>query len=565
MLDKELLNYISEKKKYLYLITFFNVIGLLINVGTTFLLSFMIKDFIDQNYIDAIVKICVSIGLIVVRIVLYKLSSFLSTSLANYVTYKLRNDTYLKYLKVHGKTPFSIQEMAQLSTEGIEQLRLYFSTYIPSFFYAMIAPILLFIIFVFIDYKVALIYLAAVPLIPISIILVSKRAKRIFNKYRDQYTSLGDSFLDNVYGMKELKIFTFDKAKEEKMKEESEEFRKITMKVLTMQLASITIMDLVAYGGAGLGIILSLIAMQNGLSVYLTLFLILVGAEFFLPLRGLGSSFHVAMNGATAGKKVIKLLNENDYVDGTKNIQEIKNIKVKNLSFSYEDEKILDDISVELSTGFNSIVGVSGSGKSTLAKLTSKILKANEGEILFDDLNIDEIQSNSFYEKVCYVSNNSFLFHTSIRENFKFYNSRLSDEKMLSLLKEVRLENLSLDLVINDTISNISGGEKQRLILAFYLSKEFDFYIFDEATSNIDVESEEIILNKIYELSKSKIVLFISHRLKSVINSNNIYYLGNKKIIANGDFKSLKVKCVEFARLYDYQNNLESEAKYEKA
>lgn len=565
MLDKELLEYIKEKKSYIYLITLLNVIGLLVNVGTTFLLSFIVKDFIDTNFIDGIIKICISLALIVVRVILYKASSSLATKLANFVTYKLRNDTYNKFIKLRGVTPFTTQEMSQLSTEGIEQLRLYFSTYIPSFFYALIAPILLFIIFAFIDYKVALIYLAAVPLIPGSIILVSKWAKKIFNKYWDQYTSLGDSFLDNVYGMKELKIFTYDKIAENKMMEESEEFRKITMKVLTMQLASITIMDLVAYGGAGIGIILSLIAMQNGLSPYLTLFLILVGAEFFLPLRGLGSSFHVAMNGATAGKKVIKLLKEDDYLDGNISINEINCVEVKDVSFSYENEKNLDEVSLSLNKGFNSIVGLSGSGKSTLAKLCSKILKVNGGEILIDGININDIKTNSFYKKSCYISNSTYLFHTSIRENFKFYNKDISEDRMKEILKEMKLQNLSLDLVINDTTSNISGGEKQRLILAFYLSNDFDFYIFDEATSSVDIESEEIILNKINEISKNKIVLFISHRLKSVNRSNNIYFLSDKKIIENGSFDELITKEGEFAKLYNYQMSLESGEKYEKA
>ena len=429
----------------------------------------------------------------------------------------------------------------------------------------MIAPIILFIIFVFIDYRVALIYLACVPLIPLSIILVSKWAKRIFNKYWDQYTSLGDSFLDSIYGMKELKIFQYDKIKEEKMMEESEEFRKITMKVLVMQLASITIMDLVAYGGAGAGIIMSLISMNSGLSVYLTVFMILVGAEFFLPLRALGSSFHVAMNGATAGKKVLKLLKEDDYLDGNKRIEEIKTIEFKNVSFMYSDNKIIDDISFTLEKGFNSIVGISGSGKSTLAKLSSKIERANEGLILVNDININELMSESFYKRCCYISNNSFLFHQTIKESFKFYNPLIQEEKMLSLLKEMKLDNLSLDLKINDTSSNISGGEKQRLILAFYLSKDYDFYIFDEATSNIDIESENIIIDKIHEIAKKKIVLFISHRLNSVKDSDKILFLENGKISSSGKFNELLNESKSFNQLYMTQSTLESEVEYEKA
>lgn len=565
MLDKELLKYIGNKKVYLVYIVLTNILNLLTSVLTTFIFSFMIKDFIEGKIREGLFKIIYVLILNTLKIVFYKISSMLSTKLANYVVEKLREETYQKFIKVHAKTPFTTQEMAQLSTEGIEQLRLYYSNYIPSFFYSMIAPIILFVIFVFIDYRVALIYLACVPLIPLSIILVSKWAKRIFNKYWDQYTSLGDSFLDSTYGMKELKIFQYDKIKEEKMMEESEEFRKITMKVLVMQLASITIMDLVAYGGAGAGIIMSLISMNSGLSVYLTVFMILVGAEFFLPLRALGSSFHVAMNGATAGKKVLKLLKEDDYLDGNKRIEEIKTIEFKNVSFMYSDNKIIDDISFTLEKGFNSIVGISGSGKSTLAKLSSKVERANEGLILVNDININELISESFYKRCCYISNNSFLFHQTIKESFKFYNPLIQEEKMLSLLKEMKLDNLSLDLKINDTSSNISGGEKQRLILAFYLSKDYDFYIFDEATSNIDIESENIIIDKIHEIAKKKIVLFISHRLNSVKDSDKILFLENGKISSSGKFNELLNESKSFNQLYMTQSTLESEVEYEKA
>lgn len=563
MLDKELLKYIGDKKKYIFLIVIANIIGLIINVTITFLMVYAIKNFIFNNLIDGFIKIGIIILLILSKIITTKVSANLSTKLADYVVYKLREDTYHKFLKIHGKTPFTTQEMAQLSTEGIEQLRLYYANYLPSFFYAMIAPILLFIMFMFINVPVAITYLVCVPLIPMSIIMVSKWAKKIFNKYWDQYTSLGDSFLDNTSGMKELKIFAYDEEKAKQMTLESEGFRKITMKVLTMQLASITIMDLVAYGGAGIGIVLSLIAMKNGLDVYLALFIILIGAEFFLPMRALGSAFHVAMNGATAGKKVMKLLKEADYVDGVNDINQINEITINNISFDYNENLILNNISLSLNKGFNSVVGLSGSGKSTIAKLCSKIEKVNSGIIKVDDLDINDISAKSFYEKACYISNNSFLFHQTIKESFRFYNPTITEEEMINLLKEVRLSHLSLDLKINDQSSNISGGEKQRLVLAFYLSKKYDFYIFDEATSNIDIESEEIILSKIYDLSKDNIVLFISHRLKSVINSEVIYYLKDGMIIEQGNFNELMNRKNEFKKLYEFQVSLESEGNYE--
>ena len=565
MLDKELLRYIGDKKKYIFLIDIVNIIGLIINVLITFLMVLSIKDFINNEINLGIIKILLVFFLALLKVITTKISSNLSTKLADYVVFKLRDDTYNKFLRVHGRTPFTTQEMAQLSTEGIEQLRLYYSNYLPSFFYAMFAPILLFIMFMFINIPVAITYLVCVPLIPLSIVMVSKWAKKIFNKYWNQYTSLGDSFLDNTSGMKELKIFAYDEIKAKQMMNESEEFRKITMKVLTMQLASITIMDLVAYGGAGIGIVLSLIAMKNGLDVYLALFIILIGAEFFLPMRALGSAFHVAMNGATAGKKVLKLLKEEDYIDGSLEIENINKIELKNVEFGYNSNLILKDVSLTLNKGFNSIVGLSGSGKSTIAKLCSKIEKVNSGSIEIDEINIDNVLSKSFYNHACYISNNSFLFHQTIKESFRFYNKDITEDEMIKLLEEVRLSHLSLDLKINDQSSNISGGEKQRLVLAFYLSKKYDFYIFDEATSNIDIESEEIILSKIYNLSKTNIVLFISHRLKSVVNSDVIYYLKDGNIIEKGKFKELMKENTEFKKLYDFQVSIESGDSYEKA
>lgn len=556
MIDKDLLRYITGKRKYIFFIVLFNIIGLFSSLLTTGLLIYIIKLIIDKAYNLIIYSVIILLIAIIIRIMVVYYSSYFSNKLANYVTYKLRCETYNKYLILHGRTPFTTSEMATLSTEGVEQLRLYYSSYLPSFFYAMLAPIILFILFMFINQPTAILYLACIPLIPISIIIVSKWAKKIFNKYWDKYTSLGDDFLDNTKGMKELKIFLYDAYKQEEMMENSEDFRKITMKVLTMQLASITIMDLVAFGGAAVGIVLSLIAMNNGLDVYKALFLILVGAEFFLPLRALGSAFHVAMNGATSGKKVIKLLDLIPEEDGKEDILSIDNIKINNLSFAYDNKKVLNDVSLELEKGLYSIVGLSGCGKSTLAKVLAKI-ERNNNTILINNNLLNNINSKCYYKKMCYISNNTYIFNQSIRNSFLMYRNDIREYEMLNLLKLVKLEHLSLDLVINDSISNISGGEKQRLALAFYLANDYDFYIFDEATSNIDIKSEEIILDIIKQLSINKIILLISHRLKNVINSKQIFHLEAGEIKYSGTFNELMNRDNSFINLYNMQTGLE--------
>ena len=442
MLDKELIKYIKEDFKYVIYTIFFNIIGLLLSLGITALCIYSVYSFINDLFLNGIYSLIFVVILGVIKFILYQIQGKFTTTLADNVTYKLRKETYEKYLKVHKDSPFTSSEMAQLSTEGIEQLRLYYSYYLSSFFYAMIAPILLFIIFLFIDVPVAFVYLVCVPLIPMSIIMVSKWAKKIFHKYWNQYTSLGDSFLDNTNGMKELKIFSYDEIRQKEMMEKSEGFRKITMKVLTMQLASVTIMDLVAFGGAGLGIVLSLNAMYNGLNVYLTLFIILIGAEFFLPMRALGSAFHVAMNGATAGKKIIRLLNVKEKQDGDIILNSINSVKMKHVSFNYKDneKKIIEDININLNKGFYSIVGLSGSGKSTIAKLLIGLEDSSNGNILFDDINVNELKKESFYKKVCYISNNTYLFHETIHDSFKFYNEKIDEKEMYKLLELVKMK-----------------------------------------------------------------------------------------------------------------------------
>lgn len=564
MLDKELLLFIKGKRYYLVLNVLFNTLSLLFNIGLTFSLVYSLYSFVNLNYSDGINYLLLTLFLIFFRILGGYLANSYSIKLANYVTSKLRKETYNKFLSLNTNIPFSINEMSQLSTEGIEQLRLYYSNYLPSFFYSMIAPLILFIVFSFINIYVSLVYLICIPLIPLSIIMVSKWAKKLFNKYWDIYLSLGDSFLDNLRGMKELKIFLYSKKREEELKNSSEDFRKITMKVLTMQLYSVTIMDFVAYGGASIGIVLSLNAIMGGLIWYLGLFLIILGSEFFLPLRRLGSAFHVAMNGMTAGKKIIKLLKIDEVKRDIELTESIKSIDVDNLSYHYENkDNVLNDINLHLETGFYSLIGVSGSGKSTLGKILLNVINGYEGQILINNkYPLDRITLNSFYSKSAYISSSTFIFSKSIRELFQFYNPTLNDEMILSLLKKVKMDQFislhgGLDYKINDKVSNISLGEKQRLIIACYLANDYDFYIFDEATSSIDMESEKIILDIILELSKTKIVINITHRIKNSMLSKEIFYLENSRIVEKGSFDTLMKQDGKYQKVYNYQLSLE--------
>ncbi|MBF1083979.1 MAG: ABC transporter ATP-binding protein/permease [Solobacterium sp.] len=490
----------------------------------------------------------------------------LKDTLGRNVKKDLRQKIYDKIIKLGVRTTdnMSMAGLTQLSMEGVEQLDLYYSAYIPQFFYAMIAPIILFIVTVRINWAVALVLLACVPLIPMSIIAVSRYAKKIFAKYWGKYTSMGDSFLDSVQGLKELKIFQADAAQNIKMNETSEEFRKITMKVLVMQLASTTIMDMVAYGGAGLGIALTIHAVVNGsLSAYAALFLILVAVDFFLPLRAFGSAFHIAMNGASAGNKILSLLAQPDPVWGNETVASTE-ITVKDVTFSYDGKRdVLKHASMNFgSTGMCAIVGESGSGKSTVINLLLGAYHPQQGSILVGNKPLETLSRESYYSHISVVSYNTYIFNETIRQNFMLAKDNVTDEEIYSALKKVNLydfiiDNGGLDKVITEDAANISGGQKQRLALAINLVADKDIYIFDEATSNIDIESEAIIMNNIKELSKEKSVIVISHRLANVIAADTIYYIEDGEVKEHGTHNELMNMHEGYAKLYTTQKKLE--------
>lgn len=554
MIDKDLLNYIKGKRYYLFLITLLGFFGLASSISATFLLSKSVEAFIEKKD-NGILFLLFALLCAILFVFFYIVKGKMAERLSNYVADKIRNDIYDKNVALRGNSHLKVQEISQLSSEGIEQLRLYYTSYLPSFFYSMLAPICLFVLFCFFSWKVAIVYLVCVPLIPVSIIMVSKWAKKIFATYWNRYLSLGGAYLDSVSGMKELLIFHYDKDMEEEMKKNNEEFRRITMKVLVMQLFSTTIMDLVAYGGAAIGILLTLLEFNAAaISYQIALFLILVGSEFFLPMRSLGSAFHVAMNGATAGKKVLSLLKEENKKDGKEKTSSISSIVLKDVSFAYPDgnEKVLSDITMEFKKGFYSILGDSGCGKSTLARILSKQIDSYEGSIKIDSTELKDLSFDDYRRHVSYISNDSYLLHKSIRDGFRFYNKDITEEEMYSLLEKVDLKERILDAgglsyLPKEGGSDLSGGEKQRLVLAYYLSTDKDFCIFDETTSNIDKESEAIILSSIKQLSKDHIVLFISHRLSNALLADQLYLFENKKVILEGNPSTLIKEENEFS------------------
>ena len=571
MIDKKLLRLLGGNQKYIVYTVALMVLGLFANITVTACICHAIRlaakyDTHSGGSVLFLWPGVIALAGIAVRYGTSRLVGDLKDTLGANAKKDLREKVYHKIvtLGVRSTDGMSMAGLTQVALEGVEQLDLYYSSYIPQFFYAMLAPILLFAITVWIDWQVALVLLACVPLIPASIVAVSKYAKKIFAKYWGKYTSMGDSFLDSVQGLKELKIFRADAAQHGKMNETSEEFRKITMKVLVMQLASTTIMDLVAYGGAGLGIALAVLGVANrGLSPFAALFLILVAVDFFLPLRAFGSAFHVAMNGASAGSKLLSLLEQPDPVWGEEAVTGT-DLKLEDVTFSYDGKReVLKQASLDFpETGMTAIVGESGCGKSTVVNMLFGAFRPKSGRVTVGGKPIESLSRERYYAHLAVVSYNTYIFNETVRANFRLANRAATDEAIYAALEQVNLadfirEGGGLDKVITEDAANISGGQKQRLALAVNLVADKDIYVFDEATSNIDIESEAIILENIRALSRTKSVIVISHRLANVVPSDRIYYMEAGRVKESGTHAQLMARQGGYAKLYTAQKKLE--------
>nr|WP_303933291.1 ABC transporter ATP-binding protein/permease [Treponema denticola] len=587
MIHKRLTRSVPKSKKWILLSALSSWISLLCNV----VITFVTVRFIFSLYNSSLDKKTVFVLLfaasaaLIIRVVAVRKRSYFSYRAGTEVKRTLRSMLYDKFisLKLNYSQYISMAEVTQIGTDGIEQLDSYFGAYLPQFFFSMAAPVTLFIILAPINFFAALVLFVCVPLIPLSIAAIQTVAKRILKRYLDVYTGLGDSFLDNLRGLITLKAYSDDEAQHRELNAEAENFRRVTMRVLTMQLNSIFVMDTVAYGGTALGTIVSLYQLRAGnLSIEGALLFILLCAEFFLPLRALGSFFHIAMNGITAANRLFELmdvksdsasiLSEAELEETAKKIKGSQPIlEVKNLNFNYNESKqALKNISLEfLKPGFYGIAGESGSGKSTAAALLMGLQKNYSGEILLSGIEAKKLPDEFRAKYMNLVSTESFLFGASVRENLLIANPSASDEELMSVLKKVLLDefilnrkylgdgNSGLDFYIESGGKNLSGGQIQRFALARALLHDTDIYIFDEAVSNIDVESEELILNALYELSKTKIIIFISHRLANIENADHIYVFEKGEIKEEGTHSSLIEKNGIYARMYLQQKDLE--------
>lgn len=570
MINKRLVRLLSDGKKYIYGNILFQWINLIANIVAIFLISGFISDTYYGNVTDAkLVRLIVILAIAVLtRVICNVASSKMSYLSSKKVKQVLRHKIMEKMLTLGSSYNEKVRtsEVVQVSVEGVEQIETYFGLYLPQLFYSLLAPLTLFAVIVFMSFTPAIVLLLCVPLIPISIAAVQTFAKKLLAKYWGRYTGLGDTFLENLQGLTTLKIYQADEYKNKKMNEEAEEFRKITMKVLTMQLNSITIMDLVAYGGAALGIILTVRQFVAGnIRLEQAIAIILLSADFFIPMRQLGSFFHIAMNGMAAIDKIFKILDLEVPEVKTMSLPEKGSIKVENLSFAYdESHNVLNDISIEIADrGMVSLVGASGSGKSTMASLLMKRSKNYSGKIYVGETDFNEISEKSVMENITYISHSSYIFKGSVRDNLLMAKADAKDEELWDVLKKTNLADFfeadnGLDFEISEAGGNLSGGQKQRLALARGLLHDSRFYIFDESTSNIDVESEEVILEQIKELAKHKGVLMISHRLANVVSSDKIFVLEKGQLKEEGTHEELLTMQGIYSTLWETQQSLEN-------
>lgn len=589
MINKRLIGIVPESRKYIAGNVALQWLSLVANIVmmtsiTTLLSDLYIYKETSTVFFDTVI---VMLAAMFVRFGCAAGASKMSYLSSKEVKKTLRRLIYEKLLRlgVSYQEQTTTSEVVQVAVEGVDQLETYFGAYLPQFFYAMLAPLTLFIYLCFINVPSAVVLLICVPLIPVAIAAVQTWAKKLLSKYWGQYTALGDTFLENLQGLTTLKIYQSDAYKNEEMNAESEKFRKITMKVLTMQLNSITIMDFIAYGGAALGIILSVSQMQAGkVNLSGCLLIILLAADFFIPMRQLGSFFHIAMNGMAASEKIFRLLDlpegdgkaaDNDDSGGFTTVQNGQfpadgDIYLEQVHFAYEtDREILHGVDLLLSRGkFTAIVGESGCGKSTISGILIGRNGGYSGTVRVGTMDYHRISEESLMQNVTYVSHQSYLFRGTVSDNLRMGCPEASDEKLWQMLEKVRLADFlrseqGLNTPVQEKGSNFSGGQCQRLALARALLHDSPVYIFDEATSNIDVESENDIMALIRELAETgeKTILLISHRLANVVSADRIYVMDAGNVTEQGTQEDLLSQNGTYAKLWNAQQSLENYGK----
>ena len=566
MIDKRLYNFSGNIKKYISITTFLSCVKLIANIFFYFIFAFLLVSLINKDFSFSYSYIIISILIIVFvrQFSTIKISHMLGNLVVD-VKRNLRKIIFEKTLKLGlaYSQLFKTQELIHLSVDNVEQLEVYFGGFLTQFYYCIVSSFILFFSIAYFNLKIAFILLGFSLAIPLSLYIILNKVKKIQKKYFAKYMNVGTLFLDSLQGLTTLKIYRTDEKREEEIAKMSEEFRIETMRVLKIQLLSIALINWIIYAGTILAIVTSVKLFLNGsLGLFPMLFIFMLAPEFFIPMRTLTSLFHVAMTGVSAAENIISFVDSPERNNnGNKEFKNENEIKVSKLNFSYPDgTQSLKDIDMSFKKGnLTAVVGHSGCGKSTLVSVLSGELKSKGNEIFVDDIDIQNIKIEDKIKNILKITHDSHIFSGTVRENLSMANENLSDETMIEVLKKVKLWGvLSLDTILESQGKNLSGGQAQRVALARALLYDASVYIFDEATSNIDIESEEIILNIIYSLSKEKTVIYISHRLPAIKNADCIYVMDKGKVIESGKHIKLYAKKGLYYEMYRHQEELET-------
>ena len=573
MMNKRLIGTVSESKPYIAGNVAFQWLSLAANIVMMASITRLLAELYagEASGSSMAAALILAAAAAAVRYICTRMAAKMSFLSSKAVKKTLRNLIYRKLLRLGASYSEAVKtsEVVQVAVEGVDQLETYFGAYLPQFFYAMLAPLTLFGVLSFVNFPGAVVLLVCVPLIPAAIVAVQRWAKKLLSKYWGQYTALGDTFLENLQGLTTLKIYQADEYKQREMNRQAEKFRKITMKVLTMQLNSVTIMDLIAYGGAALGVIMASTQYAAGrVSLQGCLLIILLSADFFIPMRLLGSYFHIAMNGMAASDKIFHLLDLPEPERKTEPVPGECTVRCAGLRFSYQPEReILHGVDLTFPVGsLTAIVGESGCGKSTLSSILMGRSRGYGGSVTVGGAELREIGEESLLRSFTYVSNHSYLFKGTVRDNLLMGSPEATDARLWDVLEQVKLAEFlkgekGLDTPLAEKGANLSGGQCQRLALARALLHDSPLYIFDEATSNIDVESENDIMAQIHRLARTKTVILISHRLANVTDCDGIYVLEGGYVAESGTHRELLDRGGVYVRLWNAQQALENYGK----
>ncbi len=578
MINKRLIGLVPESKQHIGRNVLFQWLSLVANIALMLTFTRLLSRLFSGTATawDFGFTLLVAAIVIVVRFFLIRAAADESFFASRAVKARLRRMIYEKLLRLGSsyQQELATSEVVQVAVEGVDQLETYFGSYLPQFFYSMLAPITLFAVLSFVNLPSALVLLVCVPLIPITIAGVQTFAKKLLSKYWGQYTALGDTFLENLQGLTTLKIYQTDGLRQQQMNKESENFRRITMKVLTMQLNSITVMDVIAYGGAALGLITAALQFKAGnVSLGGGLAIILLAAEFFIPMRMLGSFFHIAMNGMAASDKIFRLLDLPDPENaGQQEFPASADILCRDLHFGYTSEReILHGIDLDFPAGsFTAIVGESGCGKSTTASILMGRSIGFSGSVTVGGVPLVQIREDSLLKNITYIGFDSPLFKGTVEDNLRMAAPDASEEQLWQVLEKVRLAEFlkseqGLSTPLLERGSNFSGGQRQRLALARAILHDSPVYLFDEATSNVDAESENDIMEVIHSLARTKTVILITHRLANAIGADRIYAMDSGNVAQSGTHEELIRQNGPYADLWKTQSSLEQHREEENA